>query len=208
MRVGKSGIYFIISKVNGKVYVGSASNLTLRFTVHRYHLRRNKHHCRYLQNVWNKYGEANFEFKIVELCSKEFLQVREQYYLDSISKAKLLNSQLLARTCLGFKHSETTKQKMSLAAKKVSNTLEQKLLRSERAKNQHKQGTLGRKRKDVIATCKNCDKQFIRERHLDGKIKQTKYCVDCRPKEHKGGNYKYERTLWGEGKPKQKYVGR
>jgi len=35
-----------------------------------------------LQKSWNKYGENNFVFKIIEYCSIENLDNREQYWID------------------------------------------------------------------------------------------------------------------------------
>jgi group I intron endonuclease len=61
------GIYRITNLVNDKFYVGSTNNAHTRFQVHRRALRRGKHHCRYLQAAWDKYGEQKFRFEMVEL---------------------------------------------------------------------------------------------------------------------------------------------
>jgi len=77
-----------------------------------------------LQNAWNKYGEASFVFEILELCEPLLCVEREQYYLDTILFAdkndrrfdKLgYNALRIAGSPLGFRHSEKTKQKMSIA---------------------------------------------------------------------------------------------
>ena len=62
------GIYRIINNENGRSYIGSSSRIEGRWSGHRYLLRNNKHHCPGLQNAWNKYGELNFNFEILELC--------------------------------------------------------------------------------------------------------------------------------------------
>jgi len=36
----------------------------------------------YLQNAWNKYGEQNFEFSIVEECSQGILLAKEKFYIE------------------------------------------------------------------------------------------------------------------------------
>jgi group I intron endonuclease len=59
-------IYKIINLVNDKFYVGSTTNKKVRFRQHRKLLRGNRHHCKHLQAAWNKYGEAKFDFVIVE----------------------------------------------------------------------------------------------------------------------------------------------
>ena len=77
------GIYMIKNKVDGKFYIGSSVNMKERQGRHLRGLRQNKHHSIYLQRAWNKYGEDNFEFLIVEVVeSRDKLLEREQYYLD------------------------------------------------------------------------------------------------------------------------------
>ena len=58
------GVYFIKNKINGKFYVGHSIDIKYRFRRHLYELKRNIHHCQYLQRAWNKYGEENYEFII------------------------------------------------------------------------------------------------------------------------------------------------
>lgn len=75
-------IYKIINITNGKFYVGSTGDTRERFRVHRKRLRSNKHHCAHLQAAWNKYGEDNFLFKVVEEVSDiSLLQGAEDRWL-------------------------------------------------------------------------------------------------------------------------------
>lgn len=67
------GIYKIINNINGKSYIGSSRNICNRLRCHYYELRNNKHCNKRLQNSWNKYGEENFEFQLVETCNLENL---------------------------------------------------------------------------------------------------------------------------------------
>lgn len=78
-----SGIYEIRNLVNGKTYVGQSINIKSRKSVHLVNLRYNRHHSKHLQNAWNKYGESNFEFGILEECSIEKLTEREQHWIDT-----------------------------------------------------------------------------------------------------------------------------
>ncbi|MCR4299295.1 MAG: GIY-YIG nuclease family protein, partial [Gallionella sp.] len=61
-----SGIYKIEHTTSGKVYIGSAADLVKRFSTHRVALRKSKHPNSKLQRAWNKYGEAEFMFSIIE----------------------------------------------------------------------------------------------------------------------------------------------
>lgn len=79
-----SGIYKITCTVNGKIYVGSAKNLLVRWNGHRKMLRKGNHHSIHLQNAWNKYGESAFQFEIIELVMPWSRIDREQYWLDTL----------------------------------------------------------------------------------------------------------------------------
>lgn len=78
----ESGIYRILNKINGKCYVGQSENIAKRWFHHRWELQRKKHINVYLQNAWDKYGEENFEFQVLELCPIEQLDEREIYWIS------------------------------------------------------------------------------------------------------------------------------
>ena len=77
-----SGIYCIENRINHKSYIGSSKNLYQRLLKHFALLRHNKHQNAHLQNAWNKYGEDNFEWSIIEICDNSILTEREQYCID------------------------------------------------------------------------------------------------------------------------------
>lgn len=62
------GIYSIKNKVNGKIYIGQSTDIIDRLRHHLSELRHNRHSNSYLQRSFNKYGEENFEFDVVEEC--------------------------------------------------------------------------------------------------------------------------------------------
>jgi group I intron endonuclease len=107
----ESGIYKITSLHNKKVYIGSAKNLRYRNVIHYNDLVSNRHHSIKLQRAWNKYGESNFIFEILEFCEKEKLIEREQFYLDTLQP--FYNTLKIAGSNLGFKHSKETKERLS-----------------------------------------------------------------------------------------------
>lgn len=76
------GIYGIRNKIDGKIYIGKTGmNFGDRWDSHRSLLNNNKHDNPYLQNAWNKYGEDNFEFVVIEDCNVEELNEKEIYYI-------------------------------------------------------------------------------------------------------------------------------
>lgn len=77
-----SGIYVIRCKSTGKVYVGSSKDIEVRWYHHKQQLKRGTHHSVKLQRAWDKYGEDDFEFEIVEEVIDGLLTVYEQIYIN------------------------------------------------------------------------------------------------------------------------------
>lgn len=102
------GIYKIVNIQNNFLYIGSAININRRWNYHKSYLKRNKHFNKKLQNAWNKYGEENFQFEIVEECEKEKLIEREQYWIDFTKSCgkKGYNLRPNAKSNLGLKCKE------------------------------------------------------------------------------------------------------
>lgn len=81
----KQGVYVFKNIINGKIYVGSTvMTFEKRMLHHVNRLRNGKHKNAHFQNAWNKYGEENFEYDILEICKKEDCLIREQFYLDTL----------------------------------------------------------------------------------------------------------------------------
>ena len=78
----ESGIYAIESQIDGKYYIGSSKTLRTRRNAHFSSLRAGKHSNRHLQRAFNKYGEENFKFNVLEEWDEESRIEREQHYLD------------------------------------------------------------------------------------------------------------------------------
>jgi excisionase family DNA binding protein len=77
------GVYAIFCKATGLPYIGSSVNMHVRIFQHVSALRRHRHESKKLQHAWKVYGEDNFDIVILELCSKEILFEREQFYIDA-----------------------------------------------------------------------------------------------------------------------------
>lgn len=72
----------IKNNINDKSYVGQSINIENRWTHHKSELNNNKHINDYLQNAWNKYGEDNFSFIVIEECKESELNEKEIYYIN------------------------------------------------------------------------------------------------------------------------------
>lgn len=76
------GIYKIICIPTGLAYIGQSRNISSRWYGHKHDLRNNKCKNKKLQNYWNKYGEENFDFSVIEYCSVSELNSKEVYYIN------------------------------------------------------------------------------------------------------------------------------
>ena len=79
-RKPKSGIYGIISKKTGKVYVGSSKDTYKRILAHKAALRLQYHNNQHMLRHFNMYGEDDFSYGVLEFCDETKLQDREEYW--------------------------------------------------------------------------------------------------------------------------------
>lgn len=132
------GIYKIVHTPSGKYYIGSAINIVNRFVRHRADLRANRHHCIYLQRLWNKHSENDFIFGFVEEVADKTLLIQcEQNHIDfAVASGLCLNVCLVAGNCIGVKQSIETRKKRSESMKGIVFTEERKRKISEAKKKQ------------------------------------------------------------------------
>ena len=114
----QSGIYCIENLINGKKYIGQSVNIDARWSKHKNELNDNKHFNDYLQKSWNKYGQDNFSFYVVEYCNIEQLDEKEIYYINfykTLNRDKGYN--LMSGGTFGRKYSIESRMKMSESLK-------------------------------------------------------------------------------------------
>lgn len=76
------GVYSITNILNNKKYIGKSDNIYVRWDEHRKDLNKGVHYNKHLQRAWNKYGEENFIFEIIEKCKNNDLAYqRERYWV-------------------------------------------------------------------------------------------------------------------------------
>lgn len=152
------GIYSILNKVNGKLYVGQTTNLHQRWIQHKHRLRNNYHFNPHLQSAWNKYGEDAFEYNPLEHCTKKELGNCEDWwieYFDATNREKGYNLRKGGNE--HFEVSDETKEKLRIAnlGKTMSEETRQKL----------RKANLGKKLSDetkrkVSASLTGTDRQY------------------------------------------------
>lgn len=78
-----TGVYLITCKHNNKRYVGSSVDITRRFSNHMNRDAKLYPHRDFYKDV-NKYTYTGFTFEILEVCERDELIEREQYYYDKL----------------------------------------------------------------------------------------------------------------------------
>lgn len=110
-----AGIYAITCTVNGHQYVGQSDGIEHRWHRHRSDLRLKRHHSRYLQRAWDRYGESAFSFSVLEVVdppTEEALNEREIFYFTLLKPVYVGRPAGAQR---GYKHSLESRQRMSAA---------------------------------------------------------------------------------------------
>lgn len=117
-----SGIYAIINRSSGKVYIGQSRNILKRISDHFNLLEKGKHPNPKLQNSFNKWGRSAFEDEIVAWMDEESdLNDVEGLYLTgeaSLGNMSMYNIAISPTSGMaGRKHTEEAKHMMSIARK-------------------------------------------------------------------------------------------
>lgn len=153
---GVCGIYGVIHRDSGRVYVGQSRDIASRRRKHRLAVKENSQshfHC-----ALRKYGEDAFDFEILEECAPEVLTEREHFYIRLMDAVK--NGLNLAATPsksrFGVKASDETRAKISakLSGRKLSDEHRNKISKrqigtrmSDEAKAKLRDRWIGTKRK-------------------------------------------------------------
>jgi len=87
------GIYIIKNNVNGKIFLGKSKNLNGKINSNKFQLKYGSHLNKELQQDYNKYGEDNFSFEILDQLkhdndlTKDFtkdLETLEELWLEKL----------------------------------------------------------------------------------------------------------------------------
>jgi group I intron endonuclease len=145
--MARQGIYGIRNMVNEKWYIGQSVDIDRRWRCELSRLR----HCRlenpHLMAAWKKYGDGVFEFRILEECGEDMLDVREaawiahyrsdqrewgynlesgghtSKHLSEETRRKIGLANLGSKGPLGYKHDDEFRRRMSMAMMGNKNSL-------------------------------------------------------------------------------------
>jgi len=79
------GIYQIKNNRNGKIYIGSTSNLPGKINSHRFQLKNGLHNNKEMQKDFNEIGEQGFSFEILD-----YLKPKDDLNYDYTEELKIL----------------------------------------------------------------------------------------------------------------------
>lgn len=148
-----TGVYKISCLQTGKFYIGSAHSLIKRKRTHLSCLRKNTHRNLKLQRAWNKYGEQNFQFQTLLICSKDDVLFYEQLLLTKLDAVQNgFNISPFVIGGKGVKHTEETKLKMKAAWEQRRKAPKKEV--SEETKKKISIAKLGKKRKPFTEEAK------------------------------------------------------
>lgn len=87
MTLSLSGIYKITNLANNKIYIGQSKNIWLRRKQHFMALREGRHENRAMQADWKNFSRF-FRFDLVEYCTLEQLNEKEEYWIKYYNSIK------------------------------------------------------------------------------------------------------------------------
>lgn len=125
---GKAGIYQWTHTESGKIYIGSAFDLSKRLNHYFSKSYLNRHKYMYINNALLLHGHSAFSLEILEYVNisnlsledaRKLILEREQNYLDECHAKKVITYNILkiAGSSLGHIHIPETKEKMSAVKK-------------------------------------------------------------------------------------------
>lgn len=164
----KRVIYKIFNNINDKIYIGSAEKFSSRVSQHKYHLKKNTHHNRKLQNFVNKYGIESIFFEVIYVCNDEDdLINKEQLYIDELKP--FFNISKVAGSNKGLKRTPEQIQKMLETRMKNGNWYKKGFKLSEETKNKIGDAHRGKKisEEQKINHSKKMKGRKLTQEHID-----------------------------------------
>nr|YP_009763308.1 GIY-YIG endonuclease [Metarhizium rileyi]QIS49087.1 GIY-YIG endonuclease [Metarhizium rileyi] len=110
----KIGIYAWENKINNKIYIGSGDPLYLRLSDYYQRWYLESKNNLYIVRSLNKYSMKSFNLHILEYSNSENVIKQEQKWIDLISPE--YNTNLIAGSSKGYKHTEESIEKMKISA--------------------------------------------------------------------------------------------
>jgi hypothetical protein len=91
--IQEMGVFQIKNRINGKLFIGNAKNLKGILNSNKFQLKTGRHSNQELQQDYDNYGEANFDFEVLDLLKpkedhagdySEELNMLEEMWLEKL----------------------------------------------------------------------------------------------------------------------------
>lgn len=131
------GIYIIKNIINDKVYIGQSVDIYHRWMQHKADLRNGHHHNEHLQRAWNKYGEENFEFRVLTECDESELNNFEKLFIEEYKShdgCYGYNLTIGGDGCVGLSQESIEKMRKSLTGKHLPEDTRKKISEANKGK--------------------------------------------------------------------------
>lgn len=127
----KCGIYGIHNMINDQWYVGQSQDIEKRWNAHRWGLSHGIGESIHLLRAWRKYGEAAFEWIVLEECNIKALDKKEIEWINKKDSFRNGYNQTIGGGGVrGYQQSEETQEKRSAALAKAMKRPAYRCLRS------------------------------------------------------------------------------
>lgn len=80
--VHPKGVFKIVNKINGKIFVDSSPNLDSKWDNQKFQLNLGSHPNKELQKDWNELGEINFYYEIIDTIKLTETDSEKNYNAD------------------------------------------------------------------------------------------------------------------------------
>lgn len=162
------GVYSIRNVLTGDQYIGSSVSIESRWACHKSGLKHGNG-SKHLQRAWNKYGEENFIFEVLEECEQECVRQLELKYFDKFEWTSLYN---LSKKTTGGRGELSEEARLRIAKATSERTKGKPLSEEHKAKigAAHKGRKLDQRQKDLVSQQKKGKK--LTEEHR-AKISQS-----------------------------------
>lgn len=179
-----SGIYFIKSIIDDRLYIGSSKNIGKRLKHHFNALSINKHSNMHLQNYFNKYGINSLKCGVLNKCNEDSLIEIEQIFIDKYNVDYILFN--ISKIAGKIEMNNEVKEKIRIKSigKIISKEQREKARQNNLGKIHTKESKtlMSERMKEIRATNKNYPKKSNNRKLSDEQINEIRQLLENKEK--------------------------
>jgi hypothetical protein len=169
MSTERAGVYAIVHVPTGRMYAGSASNISKRWSRHRQELRDGTHRNAHLQATWTRDGADAFAWRLLAITEPGERIALEQRVIDALGLCdpeRGFNRAAIAGVSYGGTGRAWTDEQRAAASAAWKRLRPAQPAGSRCPKGHVKDGTYTKRRPNgsVKVLCQDCERQAARER--------------------------------------------